>query len=125
MSAPDRSTARRALDGKVVLVTGASSGIGRATALALSTAGARVAVGARRVDRLESLVDAAPGEAIALRLDVTDPASVERAVGEAVERFGRLDALVNNAGLMQSGMILDADVREWQRMVDTNLLGSM
>lgn len=125
MNAPDHSDARRALEGKVVLVTGASSGIGRATALALSTAGARVAVGARRVDRLESLVDAAPGEAIALQLDVTDPASVERAVGETIERFGRLDALVNNAGLMQSGMILDADVREWQRMVDTNLLGSM
>ncbi|MFC9561589.1 SDR family oxidoreductase [Agromyces sp. NPDC056965] len=125
MNVPDGPTERRGLDRKVVLVTGASSGIGRATALALSTAGARVAVGARRVDRLDSLVDAAPGEAIALQLDVTDPASVARAVGETVERFGRLDALVNNAGLMQSGMILDADVREWQRMVDTNLLGSM
>ncbi|MFF2276365.1 SDR family oxidoreductase [Agromyces sp. NPDC058126] len=125
MNAPERPAARRDLDGKVVLVTGASSGIGRATALALSSAGARVAVGARRVDRLDSLVDSALGEAIALQLDVTDPASVARAVEETVARFGRLDALVNYAGLMQSGMILDADVREWQRMVDTNLLGSM
>ncbi|WP_395244135.1 SDR family NAD(P)-dependent oxidoreductase [Agromyces sp. MMS24-K17] len=124
------SDTRRPLEGHVVLVTGASSGIGRATALALSAAGARVAVGARRTDRLDSLVAEveqaqAPGEIVALALDVTDPASVERAVAATLGRFGRLDALVNNAGLMQSGLILGADVREWQRMVDTNLLGSM
>jgi NADP-dependent 3-hydroxy acid dehydrogenase YdfG len=113
------------LDGKVVLVTGASSGIGRATALALSAAGARVAIGARRIDRLAALVDAAPGEVVPLQLDVTDPASVQLAVSETVGHFRRLDALVNNAGLMQSGLILGADVREWQRMIDTNLLGSM
>ena len=116
---------RRPLEGKVVLVTGASSGIGRETALALSRAGARVAIGARRTDRLASLVDAAPGEVVPLQLDVTDPASVQRAVSETVGHFGRLDALVNNAGLMQSGLILGADVSEWRRMVDTNLLGSM
>ncbi len=116
---------RRPLEGKVVLVTGASSGIGRETALALSVAGAQVAIGARRIDRLASLVDAAPGEVVPLQLDVTDPASVQRAVSETVGHFGRLDALVNNAGLMQSGLILGADVSEWRRMVDTNLLGSM
>ena len=116
---------RRPLEGKVVLVTGASSGIGRETALALSVAGAQVAIGARRIDRLASLVDAAPGEVVPLQLDVTDPASVRRAVSETVGHFGRLDALVNNAGLMQSGLILGADVSEWRRMVDTNLLGSM
>ncbi|WP_350347658.1 SDR family NAD(P)-dependent oxidoreductase [Agromyces sp. G08B096] len=120
--APD---ATRPLDGRVVLVTGASSGIGRATALALSAAGARVAIAARRTDRLAELAGAAPGEVHTLELDVTDAASVQRAVSETVGRFGRLDALVNNAGLMQSGLILDADVREWQRMVETNLLGSM
>jgi NADP-dependent 3-hydroxy acid dehydrogenase YdfG len=113
------------LTDRVVLVTGASSGIGRATALALSAAGAKVAVGARRRDRLEQLIDEAPGEMIALELDVTDPDSVTRAIQAVVGRFGHLDALVNNAGLMHSGMILGADTQEWVRMVETNLLGSM
>jgi len=79
------------LSGKRAIVTGASSGIGRATAAALSAAGARVAGGARRVERLET--------EIALELDVTDPASCSRFVTEAVERLGGLDILVNNAGL--------------------------
>ncbi|MFJ2374549.1 SDR family NAD(P)-dependent oxidoreductase [Streptomyces sp. NPDC087769] len=113
------------LEGKVVLVTGASSGIGQATALALSKAGARVTVGARRTDRLESLAQEAPGEILVLKLDVTDRQSVEDAVAATVERFGTLDALVNNAGVMLSGAILNADTTEWTRMVDTNLLGSM
>ncbi|GAA4582936.1 SDR family NAD(P)-dependent oxidoreductase [Planotetraspora phitsanulokensis] len=113
------------LDGKVVLVTGASSGIGEATALALSAKGARVAVGARRADRLESLSRKAAGEVLALELDVTDQESVRAAVAETVERFGGLDILVNNAGVMLSGPIVGADTTEWTRMVETNLLGSM
>ncbi|MFD8076314.1 SDR family NAD(P)-dependent oxidoreductase [Streptomyces sp. NPDC059718] len=113
------------LEGKIVLVTGASSGIGRATAIALSKAGALVAVGARRADRLKDLVQDAPGEMLALDLDVTDHASVRDAVAAAVERFGGLDILVNNAGVMLSGPILGADTTEWTRMVETNLLGSM
>ena len=113
------------LEGKVVLVTGASSGIGQATALALSKAGARVAVGARRADRLKVLADDAPGEILALDLDVTDQHSVQNAVAATVEHFGTLDALVNNAGIMLTNPILGADVSEWKRMVDTNLLGSM
>ncbi|MGW0198010.1 SDR family NAD(P)-dependent oxidoreductase [Nonomuraea sp. NPDC003201] len=113
------------LHGKVVLVTGASSGIGEATALALSAKGARVAVGARRADRLESLVGKAPGEVLALELDVTDQESVRAAVAETVERFGALDVLVNNAGVMLAGPIVGADTTEWTRMVETNLLGSM
>ncbi|SDI59326.1 SDR family NAD(P)-dependent oxidoreductase [Nonomuraea jiangxiensis] len=113
------------LEGKVVLVTGASSGIGEATALALSAEGALVAAGARRVDRLESLVHKAPGELLALDLDVTDQDSVRAAVAKTVERFGALDILVNNAGVMLTGPIAGADTTEWTRMVETNLLGSM
>ncbi|MFF0399706.1 SDR family NAD(P)-dependent oxidoreductase [Streptomyces sp. NPDC005248] len=113
------------LEGKIVLVTGASSGIGRATALALSKAGAQVAVGARRADRLKDVAQDAPGEILVVELDVTDEQSVQEAVAATVERFGALDAVVNNAGIMLSGAILGADTTEWTRMIDTNLLGSM
>ncbi|WP_328890715.1 SDR family NAD(P)-dependent oxidoreductase [Streptomyces sp. NBC_00316] len=113
------------LEGKVILVTGASSGIGQATALALSKTGARIAVGARRTDRLKALAQDAPGEILVLELDVTDQQSVQDAVTATVEHFGALDAVVNNAGIMLSGAILDADTTEWTRMVETNLLGSM
>ncbi|MGW3100267.1 SDR family NAD(P)-dependent oxidoreductase [Streptomyces sp. NPDC001102] len=113
------------LDPKVVLVTGASSGIGRATALALSEAGAAVAVGGRRTDRLEALSQEAPGETLVLDMDVSDPESVRKAVDRTVEHFGTLDIVVNNAGIMLTGPVLDADPAEWTRMVETNLLGSM
>ncbi|MFD0857204.1 SDR family NAD(P)-dependent oxidoreductase [Actinomadura adrarensis] len=113
------------LDGKVALVTGASSGIGEATALALSKEGARVAVGARRGDRLRSLAGKAAGEVLTIDLDVTDQESARASVAAAVERFGGLDILVNNAGVMLSGPIAGADTAEWRRMVETNLLGSM
>ncbi|MGX1372806.1 NADP-dependent 3-hydroxy acid dehydrogenase YdfG [Streptomyces canus] len=113
------------LDPKVVLVTGASSGIGRATALALSKAGATVAVGGRRTDRLEALAQEAPGEILVLDMDVSDPESVRKAVDRTVERFGTLDIVVNNAGIMLTGPVLGADPAEWTRMVETNLLGSM
>lgn len=113
------------LDTKAALVTGASSGIGRATALALSEAGARVAVGGRRAGRLASLAREAAGEVLVLEMDVTDPRSVRDAVTATVERFGALDIVVNNAGVMLSGAVLGADTAEWTRMVETNLLGSM
>jgi NADP-dependent 3-hydroxy acid dehydrogenase YdfG len=113
------------LEGKVVLVTGASSGIGRATALALSEAGALVAAGARRTDRLKALEEEAAGEILPLELDVTDGQSVSEAVAATAERFGSLDILVNNAGLMLNGPILGADTTQWTRMIETNLLGSM
>lgn len=113
------------LNGKVALVTGASSGIGEATALALSAAGARVAAGGRRADRLKLLADQAPGELLPLELDVTDQESVRAAVAQTVERFGALDILVNNAGVMLNGPIAGADTTQWTRMVETNLLGSM
>ncbi|GGD67278.1 SDR family oxidoreductase [Microbacterium murale] len=113
------------LKDQVVLVTGASSGIGRATALALSRAGAKVVAAGRRLEQLNALVEEASGEMIAVELDVTRAEAVNLAVAEAVTHFGRLDALVNNAGVMLAGMILDADTEQWVRMVETNLLGSM
>ncbi|MFJ4833729.1 SDR family NAD(P)-dependent oxidoreductase [Streptomyces sp. NPDC088747] len=113
------------LDQQVALVTGASSGIGRATALALSRAGAKVAVAARRTDRLQAVAQEAPGEILIVEMDVTDRESVQNAVARTVEQFGALDIVVNNAGLMLSGFILGADTTEWTRMIDTNLLGSM
>jgi NADP-dependent 3-hydroxy acid dehydrogenase YdfG len=109
----------------VAFVTGASSGIGRAVAMELSRRGAKVVVGARRMERLESLVEEAATEMLAVELDVTDPESAARAVAAALDRFGRLDSLINNAGLMQAGLVLDADPDQWVRMVETNLLGSM
>jgi NADP-dependent 3-hydroxy acid dehydrogenase YdfG len=114
------------LDGTVALVTGASSGIGEATAKRLAAEGAAVAVAARRMDRLERLVeeiDDAGGRALALESDVTDRAQAEALVERTVNEFGRLDTVVNNAGVMLLGPALDAPIEEWERMVDLNLKG--
>jgi clavulanate-9-aldehyde reductase len=116
------------LAGRTALVTGASSGIGRAIALALAEAGARVAVGARRRDALVTLaarIEEVSVGALALDLDVTDEAACRRAVERTVEELGGLDILVNNAGLMLLGQVEGADTEDWRRMVDTNLLGLM
>ena len=116
----------RTLEGTVALVTGASSGIGEATALALAAQGARVAVVARRRDRLDALAErirAAGGVALAIEADVTDEGRARGAVADAVAEFGRLDTLVNNAGVMLLGPIPDADVGEWKRMLDLNVAG--
>ena len=116
------------LDGTVALVTGASSGIGAATALALVEEGAAVALVARRTDRLEALqrqITEAGGRALTITADVTDEAQAREAVASTVNEFGRLDTVVNNAGLMLLGPIVDADTIEWQRMVNLNLLGLM
>jgi NADP-dependent 3-hydroxy acid dehydrogenase YdfG len=110
----------------VALVTGASSGIGEATAKRLAAEGAAVAVAARRRDRLERLVeeiDDAGGRAVAIECDVTDRAQAERLVERAVEELGRLDTVVNNAGVMLLGVAEDASVEEWDRMVDLNVKG--
>ncbi len=114
------------LDGTVTLVTGASSGIGEATALALAEEGARVAIAARRLDRLESLAErigGGPERVLVLETDVTDEAQAQRMVEQTVSTFGRLDTLVNNAGVMLLGPIVDAPTEEWRRMVNLNVLG--
>jgi NADP-dependent 3-hydroxy acid dehydrogenase YdfG len=114
------------LDGTVALVTGASSGIGEATAKRLASEGAAVAVAARRVDRLEALVAeiaGAGGRAVAIESDVTDRAQAESLVATTVSELGRLDTVVNNAGVMLLGPAEAAPVEEWERMVDLNLKG--
>jgi NADP-dependent 3-hydroxy acid dehydrogenase YdfG len=113
------------VNGKIALVTGASSGIGAATARAMVAAGATVVAGARRVDRLKELAANADGEVFPVELDVADQQSVREAVATAVGRFGGLDVVVNNAGVMLSGPIAGADTAEWDRMVATNLLGTL
>jgi NADP-dependent 3-hydroxy acid dehydrogenase YdfG len=114
------------LDGRVAAVTGASSGIGEATALELARAGAVVALGARRKERLDSLVERIEsdgGRALAFELDVADEGQARAFVEGANEQLGGLDVLVNNAGVMLLGPVEDADVDEWRRMVDVNVLG--
>ncbi|WEJ91948.1 MAG: SDR family NAD(P)-dependent oxidoreductase [Klebsiella huaxiensis] len=114
------------LSGTVALVTGTSSGIGHATARALAARGASVALVARRQDRLESLVrqiEAAGGIAFAVPADITDRSQAEAAVQAIVERFGRLDILINNAGLMLLGPVVGADPDEWDRMIAINQKG--
>jgi NADP-dependent 3-hydroxy acid dehydrogenase YdfG len=116
------------LDGTVALVTGASSGIGEQTAVTLAELGADVVVAARRTDRLDALVEQITGKggrAVAVAADVTDEAQAGAAVTEAVERFGRLDTVVANAGVMLLGPIEGADTSEWRRMIELNTLGAM
>ena len=114
------------LEGKVAAITGASSGIGEATAILLAERGAAVALGARRKDRLDALVDrigAAGGTAVAIETDVTDEASANAFVEGAAKQLGGLDVLINNAGLMLLGLIEGADTNDWRRMVEVNCLG--
>ena len=120
--------AARPLAGKVALVTGASSGIGEATALALAEAGAAVALGARRRDRLDALaakLTDGGARVLALDLDVTDEQQCRAAVDRTREELGGLDVLVNNAGVMLLGSIVGADTEDWRRMLHTNVLGVM
>ncbi|MCY1142155.1 SDR family oxidoreductase [Actinoplanes sp. Pm04-4] len=114
------------IEGKVVAVTGASSGIGEATARHLASLGAVVVLGARRADRLDQIVGeitAGGGVATAVRVDVTDPADLRSLVGVAVERFGRLDVLVGNAGITKIGPMAELDLAGWQAMIDVNVNG--
>ena len=116
------------LSGKAVAITGASSGIGEATALTLAKAGASVALGARRKDRIDELaarIEDEGGTAFALEVDVSDEEAARGFVTAAHERFGRLDTLVNNAGVMLLGPVEQADSEDWRTMVNVNLLGLM
>ena len=112
--------------GKVVVITGASSGLGEATARRLAAQGAKVVLGARRVDRLQALVAdlAQQGhQALAVATDVTDRAQVQQLVDAAVQTHGRVDVLLNNAGLMPHSPLDRLKVDDWERMIDVNLKG--
>jgi NADP-dependent 3-hydroxy acid dehydrogenase YdfG len=116
------------LSGKVALVTGASSGIGEATAIELARAGATVAVAARRADRLAGLVERieeADGKALALAGDMTVEAEAIKAVEDTVARLGRIDILINSAGVMQAGGIEGADLAEYRRVFDINVFATV
>lgn len=114
------------IEGKVAVITGASSGLGEAAARLLSAQGAAVVLGARRVDRIRALADeiaANGGKALAVETDVTDRDQVRRLVDAAVEAHGRVDVLINNAGLMPQSLLERLKVDEWDRMIDVNLKG--
>ena len=116
------------LVGKIALITGASSGIGEATAVALAEQGAAVAIAARRLDRLEALkhtLEQDGATVLTLELDVTDEAACAAAVDRTVAELGGLDIVVNNAGVMLLGPIEGADTEDWRRMIDTNVYGLM
>lgn len=115
------------LDGKVAVVTGASSGLGAHFAETLARAGAKVAIGARRVDRLTALAEKIAGDdgrALPVELDVTDAKSVAEAVRIAEEELGPISILVNNAGLPSGGKVLEMEEEEWDSVLDTNLKGA-
>jgi len=114
------------IEGKVVAVTGASSGIGEATALELAARGSAVVLGARRTDRLDAVAErirASGGRAEVLATDVTQRADLEQLVAAAVQRFGRLDVLVSNAGIARTGLMVDLDVDAWEAMINVNVRG--
>lgn len=112
------------ITGKVVVITGASSGLGEATARRLAKEGAKLVLGARRLDRLEALAaELDLGEGAVLQTDVTDAAQVQALVDRAVELHGRLDVIVNNAGLMPVSPLERGKIADWDRMIDVNLKG--
>ncbi len=117
------------LKDKVALVTGASSGIGEATAIALARAGAKVSLMARREERLSTLRDSIAAEGLAppvyFTSDVQKVSEIEKAVKGTIEKFGRVDILINNAGVMYLGPVEGANIDDWKRMFDINVLGLM
>ena len=111
------------LDGRRIAITGASSGIGEATAEKLAAEGAQVALGARRKDRIDAVAERIGDSAHALEVDVTDEHAAIGFIDAAAEAMGGLDGLINNAGVMLLGPVGGADTGEWRRMIEVNLLG--
>ncbi|MDE1862546.1 MAG: SDR family oxidoreductase [Thaumarchaeota archaeon] len=114
------------IKGQVAVITGASSGIGYATALSLARAGAKVVAGARRKERLDKLrgeIEGAGGECVAVSCDVTKRADCESLIDAAIKKWGRIDILINNAGLMPLSFVKNLKIDEWERMVDVNIKG--
>lgn len=115
------------IEGKVVVITGASSGLGEETARHLSAQGANVALGARRTERIESLAEEINstnnGKAIVVTTDVTERGQVKNLVDSAVDEFGRVDVMLNNAGLMPLSPVEDLKIDEWDQMIDVNIKG--
>ncbi len=114
------------ISGKVVVITGASSGLGEATARRLANEGASVVLGARRADRIQALADEINtngGKALAVVTDVTDPAQVQALVDAAVKTFGRVDVIINNAGLMPHSPLERRKIEDWNRTIDVNIKG--
>lgn len=115
------------MDGKVALVTGASQGIGRACALALAESGAKVALGARNVEKLHEValeIESAGGEALAVALDVAESGAARNAVDQAVQRWNRIDILVNNAGITRDNLVMRMKPEDWELVLKTNLEGA-
>lgn len=114
------------IEGKIVVITGASSGLGEATARHLSEQGATVVLGARRIDRINALAKelaGSEGKAIAVQTDVTQSAQVQKLVDTAVEKYGRIDVMINNAGLMPHSPLDRLKIDDWDRMIDVNIKG--
>src|SRR5437588_8793822 len=114
------------IKGKVVVITGASSGLGEAAARLLSAQGASVVLGARRADRLESLageLNRNGGKAVAVATDVTQREQVKRLVDAAVQKFGRVDVMINNAGIMPRAPLERLTIDDWDRTIDINIKG--
>ncbi len=114
------------LTGKVALITGASSGMGRASALALARQGASVVIAARRVEKLEELkkeIEVKRGKALVVPLDVLKKEDIEHAVDQTITTFGKLDILLNNAGIVEYAPFLELKEEQWDRVIDTNLKG--
>src|SRR5579859_213722 len=115
------------VSGKVAIITGGGTGIGRACALLFASEGAKVVVAARRREKLEAVaqeIAAAGGEALALECDVTSKVSVERTVRAVEERFGKLSVVVNNAGVVHTGTVEETSDDDWDRIISVNLTGT-
>lgn len=113
---------------KIVVITGGSSGLGEVTARHLAEHGATVVLGARRLERLQSIVDdikANGGQAMAVQTDVTDRSQVQKLVDTAVSEYGRIDVMLNNAGLMQQSALERLKIDEWDNMIDINIKGTL